>query len=293
MSTTVTQTNFKRNETTATQSLTQDHGKHAVGAHNISIGEIPHQIPVFEDPLQKRHWMLQHMAGAFRVFARKNFTEGTAGHISIRDPVDPSTFWINPLGVHFGLLRASDMVHVDENGKIIGGSRKAINAAGFEIHSALHKARPDVHAACHTHSIYGKAYSAFAKPLEMLNQDACIFYDAHTVYEEFGGIVLEKEEGIRLAKALGNNKAIILKNHGLLTVGNTVDEAAYLFTLMERTCQAQLLVDAARRQGKQPEIVPHREASYTFENTSDPESLYQEFQPDYEYEVYANDDLLK
>lgn len=265
---------------------------HSPGAHNISLGDVPFPVPQFKDQLEKRQWILQHMAGAFRVFARKNFTEGAAGHISVRDPVDPNTFWINPLGIHFGMLKASDMVHVDEHGNIIGGSRKPVNAAGFKIHSAIHKARPDVHAACHTHSVHGKAYSAFAKPLEMINQDSCIFYNAHTVYQEFGGIVLKEEEGVRLAAALGNNKAIILKNHGLLTVGSTVDEAAYLFTLMERTCEAQLLVDAARRQGKQPEIIPHAEASFTFDHTSDPESLYQEHQPDYEYEVYMNGDFL-
>lgn len=254
----------------------------AMGAEN------PHPIPTFHDPYAKRQWMLEHMAGAFRVFARKDFTEGSAGHISIRDPVDPDTFWINPVGVHYGLLKASDMVHVDENGKIIGGSRKAINAAGFRIHAAIHKARPDVDAACHTHSIYGKAYSAFGRPLQMLNQDACIFYNAHSVYNEFGGIVLDEEEGRRLAKALGNSKAIILQNHGLLTVGSTVDEAAYLFTLMERTCQAQLQADASRYE---PKEISHEVAQYTFDNTADPASLYFEFQPDLELELKENEEF--
>jgi ribulose-5-phosphate 4-epimerase/fuculose-1-phosphate aldolase len=270
----------------------QDHG-----AQNMSIGAPPHLIPTFKDPLEKRQWMLEHMAGAFRVFARKDYTEGAAGHISIRDPVNPDTFWINPLGVHFGMLKASDMVQVDEEGNIIGGSRKAVNKAGFMIHSALHKARPDIHAACHTHSIHGKAYSAFAKPLEMLNQDACTFYKVHTVYEDFGGVVLEDEEGRKIANALGDrNKAVILKNHGLLTVGQTVDEAAYLFTLMERTCQAQLLVDGARAKSAAniPRIIDDVDAEYTWKAIGDPESLYQEFQPDFEFEIWKSaGELLK
>lgn len=269
----------------ATTTTQQEEHIHTRGAHNNSMGEVPHKIPQFADPYAKRQWMLEHMAGAFRVFARKDYTEGAAGHISIRDPVDPNTFWINPLGIHFGLLKASDMVHVDEHGNVIGGSRKSVNTAGFKIHSALHKARPDVHAACHTHSIYGKAYSAFGAPLDMINQDACIFYNAHSVYDDFGGIVLEEEEGIKLANSLGNNKAMILKTHGLLTVGSTVDEAAYLFTVMERTCQAQLLADSSRRQ---PSVIPHDVAQYTYDNTSDPESLYLEFQPDFEYELHSN-----
>ncbi|CAN6627215.1 hypothetical protein TRVA0_011S01112 [Trichomonascus vanleenenianus] len=253
----------------------------------IAMGNsAPYPIPVITDPYAKRQWLLEHMAGAFRVFARKGYTEGSAGHISVRDPVDANTFWINPFGVHFGMLTASDMVHVDESGKIIGGSKKAVNLAGFKIHSAIHKARPDIHAACHTHSIYGKAYSALAAPLEMINQDACVFYNAHAVYSDFGGIVLEAEEGENIARALGeNNKAVILKNHGLLTVGSTVDEAAYLFTLMERTCQAQLLADAAVASGKQKAIIDHKAAQFTFDNTADPDSLYTEFQPDYEYEL--------
>ena len=191
------------------------------------------------------------MAAAFRVFARKGYTEGTAGHISIRDPVDPNTFWINPLGKHFGLLKASDMVHVDHEGNILpDGAQVAINAAGFSIHSALHHSRPDVHAACHTHSVYGKAWSAMGKPLAMINQDVCTFYKSHAVYEDFGGVALEAEEGIHISKALGDGKGVILQNHGLLTVGNTVDEAAYLFTLLEKSCQVQLAAQAALLPGE-------------------------------------------
>ncbi|KAK3678383.1 hypothetical protein LTR78_001680 [Recurvomyces mirabilis] len=160
------------------------------------------------------------------------------------------------------------------------------NAAGFLIHSAVHKARPDVTAACHTHSPAGKAYSAFARPLEMLNQDVTYFYGAaQAVYKEFGGVVFSAEEGERLAAALGPcGKGMILRNHGLLTVGSTVDEAAYMYTLMERSCEVQLLVDAAAANGIPKVYVPEEAAKYTFEMASDPEALYWEFQPDLEYE---------
>lgn len=173
------------------------------------------QIPTFDNLLEKRQWQLEHMAGAFRVFARKGYTEATSGHISVRDPIDLNTFWINPLGYHFGLLKASDMVHVDEEGNVIGGNIAAVNVAGFMIHSAIHKARPDVHAACHTHSVHGKAWSTFGKPLDIINQDACSFWNNHVVYHTFGGMVLEKEEGERIAEALGPKaNAAILQNHG-------------------------------------------------------------------------------
>jgi ribulose-5-phosphate 4-epimerase/fuculose-1-phosphate aldolase len=135
------------------------------------------------------------------------------------------------------------MVLVDYDGKIVGGNTsRPANAAGFLIHSAIHKARPDVTAACHCHGKAGKAWSTFARKLEMINQDVTYFYgDAQAVYPEFGGVVLSEEEGTRLAASLGpKGKGLILRNHGLLvsnfcdwrpfwtnvsqTVGNTVDE---------------------------------------------------------------------
>jgi len=261
----------------------------------ISQGVSLPGIPSFTDIEKHRAWLLEHMAGAFRVFARKGFTEGMSGHISVRDPEHPHWFWTNPLARHFGLLKASDMILLDYSGAVVGGNRsRPANAAGFLIHGAVHKARPDVHAACHMHSKAGKAWSAFNKKLEMLNQDVCYFYgDALAVYTEFGGVVFSAEEGARLAASLGpNGKGLILRNHGLLTVGTTVDEAAYLFTLLERSCEIQLMADAAAANGLKKILVPDEAAEYTFRMSSDPESLYWEHQPDLEYE-YAMDDSFK
>ncbi|SCU80318.1 LADA_0B06502g1_1 [Lachancea dasiensis] len=262
------------------------------GIHNLTFGgaEFKNKRPKFASKLEERKHILQHMAGTFRVFGRKGYGEGQAGHISVRDPVDPHTFWINPLGLHFSQICASDMVHIDSEGKILSdGNQAAINAAGFKIHAELHKARPDVHAACHTHSTYGKAWSAFGKELDMINQDACIFYKQHAIYNDFGGVVFESEEGKRLAAALGFKKAIILQNHGLLTVGETVDEAGYLFTLLEKTCEVQLQVEMASRAGLERKLISDDAAYYTYFNTSDPEGLYSSFQVDYNLEVKLTD----
>jgi len=261
----------------------------------ISQGVSLPPVPSFTDFEKHRHWILEHMAGAFRVFSRKGFTEGMSGHISVRDPEFPHQFWTNPLSRHFGLLKASDMILVDYDGNAVGGNMsRPANAAGFLIHSAVHKARPDVHAACHTHSRYGKAWSAFARPLEMINQDMCYLYgSAQAVYEDFGGVVFSEEEGARLAAALGpNGKGLILRNHGLLTVGSTVDEAAYLYTMMETSCQVQLMVEAAAANGIKKVLVDDEAAEYTFKMGSDSETLYYEFQPDLEYE-YAMDNSFK
>ncbi|KAF9870756.1 hypothetical protein CkaCkLH20_11858 [Colletotrichum karsti] len=264
------------------------HGKEGQTAlEALSQGTPLPGIPTFPSFHEHRTHILEHMAATFRIFARKGFNEGMAGHISVRDPENLHTFWTNPLGRPWQLIRASDMVLVDYSGNAIGGNMSLpSNAAGFLIHSALHKARPDVNAACHAHTVYGKAWSTFGRPLEMINQDACIFYGkAQAVYEDFGGVVFDEEEGKRLAEALGpEGKVMTLTSHGLLTVGETVDEAAYLFTLMEKSCQVQLLAEAAAANGIPKRIIADNVAEYTFRMTSSPDSLYREFQPDFEVE---------
>jgi hypothetical protein len=129
-------------------------------------------IPVFSSPLAERKWNLEHMAGAFRIFGKFGFSEGAAGHISLRDPVNPDWMWINPFGMHFGQIKKSDLVCVDEDGYVVDGlgAGRPVNTAGVHIHKELHKARPDIKAACHAHSIFGKTWSTFGKELEMINQ---------------------------------------------------------------------------------------------------------------------------
>ncbi|PGG99458.1 hypothetical protein AJ80_09344 [Polytolypa hystricis UAMH7299] len=252
-------------------------------------------IPNFTSLEKQRQWQLEHMACAFRTWSRHGFVEGMSGHISVRDPEHIDAFWTNPLGVHFGLLKASDMILVKLDGTVIGGNTsRPANAAGFLIHAAVHEARPDVHAVCHAHTIYGKAWSSFARPLEMLNQDVCKFFGAHSVYNSYGGVVLAAEEGKLIAKSLAQGKAAILMNHGLLTVGGTVDEAAYLFGLMERSCRIQLLTESAAANGIPKVLISDEEAAYNFKIESEPESLYCEFQAEYDYEdVMCNGDFKK
>ncbi|KIW94073.1 uncharacterized protein Z519_05389 [Cladophialophora bantiana CBS 173.52] len=247
-------------------------------------------VPLFPNFASQRKWQIEHMAAAFRHWARSGYTEGMSGHISIRDPEFRDAFWTNPLGVHFGVLNASDMILVNFQGNIIGGNRlKPPNAAGVLIHGAIHKARQDVHAVCHCHSVHGKAWSVFGKRLEMLTQDACKFFgDAHAVYDNHGGVVLAEEEGERIAAALGTKaKGCILRNHGILTVGATVDEAAWLFTSMENSCRVQLLAEAAAANNMAKVVIPDEEARFNFDAESDADVCYCEFQVYYDYEERA------
>ncbi|KAF5983592.1 fuculose-phosphate aldolase [Fusarium coicis] len=216
-----------------------------------------HQIPQFHTPEATRRWQLEQMAGAFRIFARLGFADGGSGHISLRDPVNPDTFWLNPYGVHFGLLKVSDMVHVNEDGERIGGAD----------------------------SPYGRAWSTFGKPIDMLNQDSCMFYNDLAVYANFGGVVFAKEEGMRLADTLGpTKKNLILQNHGILTSGGTIAEAAAFFIALERACQTQLLVESSLAgSGLQKTYVGDEEAQYTKDGTGSPEVMYMQFLPEYQY----------
>lgn len=242
--------------------------------------------PKFERLEDERLYRKQHLAAAYRVFASRGFDEGVAGHISVRDPVLKDHFWLNPLSTHFSLIRVSDLILVNEEGQVVEGN-EPINAAAFAIHSAIHKRRPDVDAACHAHSVYGKAYSAFGRELDMLTQDSVRFYKSHGVYKDFGGVVLASEEGERIADALGDGKAAILQNHGILTVGKTVDEAAFWFLSLDKTCQAQLLVDAASAGiGRKPKIIGDKEAEETYRQVGTPEKGWLAFQSYYD-EVLA------
>ena len=201
-------------------------------------------LPSFDNVEDERRHRKERLAAGFRLFSKFGFDEGVAGHITARDPELLDHFWVNPFGMHFSHIRVSDLILVNDHGEVVQGDR-AVNQAAFAIHSQVHAARPDVIAAAHAHSIYGKTWSSLRRPLGALTQDACAFAGDHAVFEDYTGVVLDTEEGKRIAHALGEHKAVILSNHGNLTVGHSVDEAVWWFITMERTCQAQLMAEAA------------------------------------------------
>jgi ribulose-5-phosphate 4-epimerase/fuculose-1-phosphate aldolase len=201
-------------------------------------------LPKYETLEEERLHRKQRLAAGFRIFGKFGFEEGVAGHITARDPEKLDHFWVNPFAMSFSHIRVSDLLLVNSEGEVVEGEG-SVNTAAFAIHSALHEARPDITAAAHSHSLYGKAWSALGRPLDPLTQDACAFYDDHAVFEDFTGVVLDRSEGKRIAHVLEGRKAVILRNHGLLTVGHSVEEAVWWYVTMERSCQAQLLAEAA------------------------------------------------
>lgn len=207
----------------------------------LDLGELPGAA---ESTEAERLARKRDLAVAFRLFARFGFDEGVAGHITVRDPEFPDRFWVNPYAVHFSRIKVSDLLLIDEDGHVAEGTRRT-NKAAFWIHSSVHRARPDVVAVAHAHSVHGRAFAALGKTLDPIIQESCAFYRDHVLFDEYKGLVLEKTEGERIAARLGERRAAILRHHGLLTVGGTVAEAAWWFIAMDRACQMQLLADAA------------------------------------------------
>jgi ribulose-5-phosphate 4-epimerase/fuculose-1-phosphate aldolase len=186
------------------------------------------------------------LAAAYRIIARAGLDDGVAGHISLRVPDAPDYFWVNRFGLMFNEIRADNLVLVNKQGEIIDGG-EMINLAGFCIHSAIHDARPDVNCAVHTHPPAGAAYSALAAPLEPLDQTGCSFFEDHAVYDEYTGIVIDALQADAIVEALGDKRALILANHGLLTCAKTVEQALLDMLDLERTCRLNMTAMATGR----------------------------------------------
>ena len=204
----------------------------------------PHPMFVERSIPDERLHRKQRLALAFRIFGRLGFDEGVAGHITARDPEHEDHFWVNPFGLSFKLITADDLILVNHHGEVVEGGWP-VNQAAFAIHAGIHAARPDVVAAAHSHSKFGRAWSTLGETLSPITQDSCIFHEDHVLFDDYTGVVNDPEEGKRIAHALGDTKAAILRNHGILTVGQTIEECVFWYVTMERTCEVELLARAA------------------------------------------------
>ncbi|MFI5630920.1 class II aldolase/adducin family protein [Streptomyces sp. NPDC051664] len=230
--------------------------------------------PVHQSVYEERAYRKERLAGALRLFAAYGYEDGVSGHITARDPEYTGCFWVNPFGAPFDGILSNELILVNGDGQVVEG-RHHVNQAAFAVHAQVHRARPDVVAVAHTHSLHGRALSALGEFIEPITQESCAFYEDHAVYQAYTGVVVDEEEGRRIAAALGTRKAIILRNHGLLTVGDSVDAAAWWFVTMERSCQVQL---TARAAGK-PVLIEHREAVATREQLGSDLVAWINYQP--------------
>jgi ribulose-5-phosphate 4-epimerase/fuculose-1-phosphate aldolase len=208
----------------------------------------------------------QQLACAYRLFDQFGWHELIYNHITLRVPGEDGRFLINPFGLMYREVRASNLVKIDLQGAIAGKSRHPVNRAGFVVHSAVHASRADAHAVMHTHTTAGQAVACQAEGLLPLSFPA-LFFHGKIAYHDFEGITLDVDECQRLAANLGDRKVMILRNHGLLTCGSTLGEAFMLHYQLQRACEVQIAAQAGARLVLPPAHVAERAASQ-FDRTS-------------------------
>jgi len=207
--------------------------------------------PVFEHPQDERRHRIERLAGACRIFGQLGFSEGLLGHLTVRDPEDPHRFWANPIGVSFKRIRVSDIVQVDHTGKLTYGDTP-VNPVGVLLHAAVHQARPEVVAVCHAHSVYGSAWSTFARPVDPITQDTAVFFEDQAIITE-PRLSLDAETAAQFAAGFEDKRTAIQSGHGLFTTGLSVDEAAWRFISLDKACHVQLLATAAGEPQRWPD----------------------------------------
>jgi len=179
------------------------------------------------------------LAAAYRVFAMLGWTELIYNHITLRLPGDEPRFLINPFGLHYSEVTASNLVTIDLQGRVVGESAWPVNPAGFTIHAAIHAGIPDAHCVMHTHTTAGMAVACARAGLSISN-----FYAAQLhgklAYHDFEGITVHADEGPRLLRSIAGRPAVILRNHGLLAWADGVPRAFAILWLLNRACEIQV-----------------------------------------------------
>lgn len=192
------------------------------------------------DGFSAEEWALRiDLAACYRLVAHHGWSDLVFTHISARVPGPEDHFLINPYGLLFSEITASSLVKVDPEGRVVGDSPWQVNPAGFVIHSAIHAARDDVHCVLHTHTPNGIAVSAQARGVLPISQQS-IFVLSSLGYHDYEGVALRDDEKPRLVRDLGSNTFLMLRNHGLLTVGERVADAFLAMYLFETTCAIQI-----------------------------------------------------
>ena len=181
----------------------------------------------------------QQVALGYRLLAAQRWGDLGDGHISARDPERPDCFWMLRFGPSYHEAHVDDLVLVGPDGTLVEGAGP-INMAAYYIHHPILVARPDAVSATHVHTGWGTPFSAEVRPIEPITQEACVFFEDHAIFDDEEVQVQSVDGGKRIAVALGAHRAVILRNHGLLTVGRSVDESVGSFVLMERVAEAHM-----------------------------------------------------
>jgi ribulose-5-phosphate 4-epimerase/fuculose-1-phosphate aldolase len=198
-----------------------------------------------QSPEQVRARRKRDVALGYRIFAAQRWGDLGDGHISARDPERSDCFWMLRYGVSYHAARVADLVLVGPDGELVQGEGP-INVAAYYIHWPILAARPELVSAAHVHTGWGTPFAAELRPIEPITQESCIFFEDHALFDDEEVQIQGTDGGARIARALGANRAAILRNHGLLTVGERVDEAVGAFVLLERVAEAHMKAREAR-----------------------------------------------
>ena len=212
-------------------------------------------VPSLKGKVSDEEWEMRvNLAACYQLVAHYGMSDLIFTHISARVPGTENHFLINPYGLFFDEITASSLIKVDIDGNIQQETPFKINPAGYTIHSAIHAARHDLHCVLHTHTTAGMAVAAQKHGLLPISQHSMMFY-GRLAYHGYEGIALDLDERERLVRDMGDNIAMILRNHGLLTVGTTVPEAFRRIFYLEKSCESQVKAMA----GDAELIIPSRE----------------------------------
>lgn len=192
--------------------------------------------PVFADPFDARAHRKRRLVLAYQLFGALHWGDLGDGHITARDPEHTDSFWLLRYGVPFRHATVDDLVLVGPDGELRMGTGQ-INPAAYYIHAPIHRARPDIVSAAHTHTPYGTPWSACNEPFAMICQEAVAFHEQQALFDDGEVDIQGLEGGERVASALGEARLLILRNHGLLTVGDNVDEAVGALLMAERVAE--------------------------------------------------------
>ncbi len=244
------------------------------------------QPPTFASKQAERTHILQRLAATCRIFGRHGYAEGLLGHITARDPEHPDLFWVNPVGISMRNIQVSHLVQANHLGEVVQG-QGMVNPVGLLLHTALHKARPEVAAVCHAHALHGSSWSALERLLDPITQDSCIFFENQALIVE-PRVILNPECAAQFAAAFGSKRVAVHSGHGIFTTGHSIDEAAWWFVLMNHCCEAQLLAESAGS----PKLWPPEDARWLASVLGSPMFGWLSFQTLWDEIIASDPDLV-
>lgn len=190
-------------------------------------------------PVDDERALRVQLAACYRIFAMLGWTELIYNHVTVRLPGPERQFLINPFGLHYTEVTASNLVRIDRDGRVVDGSSHRVNPAGFTLHAALHGGIEDAHCVMHVHTTAGCAVACSATGLSMDNFYSAQLHD-RVAYHDFEGITLRADEGPRVLRSIGDRPALVLRNHGLLSWGRTIPMAFAVLWTLQRACEIQV-----------------------------------------------------